>query len=79
MKLDRLIGILAILLQQESTTAPSLAERFEGSRRTINRDIEALRKDGIPIVTRQGANGGISIMESFRLVLPIFWLETNLF
>ena len=42
MKIDRLIGILSILLQEEKTTAPELAERFEVSRRTINRDIEAL-------------------------------------
>ena len=40
MKIDRLIGILSILLQQEKVTAPYLAEKFEVSRRTINRDIE---------------------------------------
>ena len=28
MKIDRLIGILSILLQEEKTTAPELAERF---------------------------------------------------
>ena len=48
MKIDRLIGILSILLQEEKTTAPELAERFEVSRRTINRDIEDLCKAGIP-------------------------------
>ena len=42
MKIDRLIGILSILLQEEKTTAPELEERFEVSRRTINRDIENL-------------------------------------
>ena len=42
MKIDRLIGILSILLQEEKTTAPELAEKFEVSRRTINRDIEDL-------------------------------------
>ena len=46
MKIDRLIGILSILLQEEKTTAPELAERFEVSRRTINRDIDALCKAG---------------------------------
>jgi len=53
MKIDRLIGILSILLQEEKTTAPELAERFEVSRRTINRDIEDLCKAGIPIKTAQ--------------------------
>ena len=37
MKLERLIGILAILLQQEKVTAPALAELFEVSPRTIRR------------------------------------------
>ncbi|MFW5672321.1 MAG: helix-turn-helix transcriptional regulator, partial [Acetivibrio ethanolgignens] len=67
MKIDRLIGILSILLQKDMVTAPYLAERFEVSRRTINRDIEALCKAGIPVVTRQGTNGGISIMEDYKI------------
>lgn len=67
MKIDRLIGILSILLQEEKTTAPELAERFEVSRRTINRDIEDLCMAGIPIRTVQGAGGGISIMDGYRM------------
>ncbi|MFR2484954.1 MAG: helix-turn-helix transcriptional regulator [Hungatella sp.] len=67
MKIDRLIGILSILLQQEKVTAPYLAEKFEVSRRTINRDIEDICKAGIPLVTTQGPNGGISIMEGYRI------------
>lgn len=67
MKIDRLIGILSILLQQDKVTAPYLAEKFEVSRRTINRDVEDLCKAGIPIVTTKGQNGGISIMEGYRI------------
>lgn len=67
MKIDRLIGILVVLLQQERVTAPYLAEKFEVSRRTINRDIETLCQAGIPIATAQGQNGGISIMEGYRM------------
>ncbi|MDE7222908.1 MAG: YafY family transcriptional regulator [Acetatifactor sp.] len=67
MKVDRLVGILAMLLQRDTMTAPELAEHFEVSRRTINRDIESLCKAGIPICTRQGVGGGISIMEDYRL------------
>ena len=67
MKVDRLIGILSVLLQKDTVTAPYLAERFEVSRRTVNRDIEALCKAGIPIVTRQGTGGGISIMENYKI------------
>ena len=67
MKLDRQIGILSILLQRDCATAPYLAEQFEVSRRTINRDIEDLCRAGIPIITRQGGNGGISIMENYKI------------
>lgn len=67
MKIDRIIGVLSILLQQNKVTAPYLAEKFEVSRRTINRDIEDLCQAGIPLVTTQGQNGGISIMEGYKI------------
>ena len=34
MKIDRLIGIIVALLQNEKATAPILAKKFEVSRRT---------------------------------------------
>ncbi len=67
MKTDRLIGILSVLLQKDKTTAPELAEQFEVSRRTINRDIEALCMAGIPIQTLRGPEGGIRIMDGYRM------------
>ncbi len=67
MKLERMIGILSILLQQEKVTAPYLADKFEVSRRTIQRDIEALCMAGIPLVTEPGHKGGISIMEGYKI------------
>ena len=66
-KIDRLIGILSVLLQGKKVTAPELAKIFEVSRRTINRDIEDLCKAGIPIFTSQGAGGGISIMDGYKM------------
>lgn len=67
MRIDRLIGILSVLLQKEKVTAPELAEKFEVSRRTINRDIEDLCKAGIPVCTQQGVHGGICIMDGYRM------------
>ncbi|MDF2845869.1 MAG: DNA-binding transcriptional regulator [Herbinix sp.] len=67
MKIDRLIGILTVLLQNNKVTAPMLAERFEVSRRTIMRDIDTLNQAGIPIVTTQGGDGGIAIMEGYKI------------
>ncbi len=75
MKIDRLIGIITLLLQKEKITAPQLAERFEVSRRTINRDIQDICKAGIPIVTTQGVNGGISIMDSYKIDKTLFSSE----
>ena len=46
---------------------PNLVEKFEVSRRTINRDIEDLCKAEIPLATTQGANGGISIVEGYKI------------
>lgn len=75
MKIDRLIGIITTLQQKKTVTAPYLAEKFEVSRRTINRDIEDICKAGIPIITTQGVNGGISIMDGFSLNTTIFTKE----
>lgn len=67
MKLERMIGILSILLQHQKVTAPYLAEKFEVSRRTIQRDIEALCMAGIPLLTEPGVNGGVSIMDDYKI------------
>ena len=67
MKIDRLIGILSILLQKEKVTSAELAEKFEVSRRTILRDIETLNMSGVPIMSEQGQNGGISVMDGYRV------------
>ncbi len=75
MKLDRLLGILTTLLQNDRICAPALAEKFEVSRRTISRDIDTLCQAGIPIVTRQGGNGGISIVEGYKLDKSVLTTE----
>ena len=67
MKLDRLIGILTILLQNKKITAPELARRFEVSRRTIQRDIDSLSMAGIPITATRGGDGGIAIMDGYKI------------
>lgn len=66
MKIDRLLGILSILMQKERVTAPYLAEKFEVSRRTIGRDIDALCRAGIPVTTYQGGGGGIGILDGYK-------------
>lgn len=75
MKIDRLIGILTYLLQNEKATAQELARRFEVSHRTILRDIDSLTLAGIPIVTTQGNNGGISIMNGYKLDKSVLTID----
>ncbi|MBB6214266.1 putative DNA-binding transcriptional regulator YafY [Anaerosolibacter carboniphilus] len=67
MKIDRLLGIITILLNNERIKAKDLAEKFEVSIRTIHRDIENICIAGIPIVTYQGGGGGIGIAEGYKL------------
>ena len=65
--LNRLLGIIYILMNKKTVTAGELAERFEVSVRTIYRDVEALSMAGIPLYAKKGKNGGISITEQFVL------------
>ena len=75
MKIDRLIGIITILLQKEKVTISQLAERFEASSRTIQRDIDHICKAGIPIVSMQGYGGGLSIAEGYKINQTILTQE----
>jgi predicted DNA-binding transcriptional regulator YafY len=75
LKIDRLLGIITILLQKDKVTAPHLAEKFEVSRRTILRDIDDICRAGIPVVTMQGGDGGISIAKGYKLDKSV--LTTN--
>ena len=67
MAIDRLIGILAILLREEKVTAAQLAARLEVTQRTIYRDMERLCQAGIPLRSDRGRGGGISIMEGYAM------------
>ena len=63
--MNRLFGIVYILLDKGNVTANYLARHFEVSVRTIYRDIETLCMSGIPIYSSRGKSGGISILENF--------------
>ena len=67
MKIDRLVSIIMLLLEHKKISIPKLAKICEVSVRTIHRDLETINQAGIPIVTYTGVNGGVSIMESYKL------------
>lgn len=72
MKLQRLIAILTILLQKDRISSRCLAEKFDVSVRTIYRDIALLESAGIPIITHTGLNGGVSIIEQYKIDKKLF-------
>lgn len=72
MKIQRLIAILTILLRTDHVSARRLAEKFEVSTRTIYRDIHVLEQAGIPIVSAYGLNGGIGIIEEYKIDKKLF-------
>lgn len=65
--INRLLGTIYLLMRKGTVTAAELAQRYEVSIRTIYRDVETLSMAGIPIYTRKGKNGGISLTEQFVL------------
>lgn len=52
--INRLFGIMYMLLNKGTVTAKELAEHFEVSVRTIYRDIEVISQAGIPVYARKG-------------------------
>lgn len=60
---DRLYAIVEQLRARApaTMTARELAERFEVSRRTIERDVAALQQAGVPIWSDVGRRGGLGI------------------
>ena len=67
MRLDIEIGIIITLLNKGKTTYKQLSAKFDVSTRTICRYISALDTAGIPIITKTGKNGGVEILNTFKL------------
>lgn len=66
MKINRLFGIIYLLLDNDTMTAKELSEYFEVSTRTIYRDIESLSEINIPIYMSKGKNGGIRLLDHYK-------------
>ena len=66
MKIDRLIGILSVLLQKEKVTAPMLAAKFEVSRKTL---IEMLKIFARP--------GSLLLHHRVRVEESVSWTDTG--
>lgn len=65
MKTNRIISIIMLLLNGKIISAPKLAKIFEVEKRTIYRDIDTIRRAGIPLVSEIGYYGGIGLSKDF--------------
>jgi len=72
LKIERLISIVMMLLERRIISATELAKTFEVSTRTIYRDMDTLNQAGIPIVAYPGVNGGVGIMDGYKLEKRLF-------
>jgi predicted DNA-binding transcriptional regulator YafY len=72
MKVDRLVSIIMLLLNQKRIGAQELADMFEVSPRTIYRDIDVINTAGIPVCSTSGVGGGFEIMEKYKIDKKVF-------
>jgi predicted DNA-binding transcriptional regulator YafY len=71
-RLSRLTAILVQLQTKRIITATELSEKFQVSKRTIYRDVKALEKAGVPVLTEEGK--GYTLMEGYRIP-PVMFTE----
>lgn len=72
MKVDRLVGMIMVLLEKRRMGAQALADMFEVSLRTIYRDMESISLAGIPIRSTPGVGGGFEIMQEYKVDRNVF-------
>ncbi|MEG3029003.1 MAG: HTH domain-containing protein [Oscillospiraceae bacterium] len=68
----RQLEVLVYLLKHKKATYGSLAQHFEVSRKTIERDINLLSSMGIPVYCTQGVGGGVHIAENYKFGTSFF-------
>ncbi|MEG0803958.1 MAG: HTH domain-containing protein, partial [Pygmaiobacter sp.] len=68
----RQLELLIYLLKYKKTTYGQLAQHFEVSIKTIERDINQLSGMGIPVCCFQGAGGGVRLDENYKFSTSFF-------
>lgn len=78
MKIDIMYGIMLTILRNGRTRAKELSSKYDISIRTVYRYVDALDASGVPIVCFVGKNGGIEILNTFKLNLGYFTLQEKM-
>lgn len=71
MKIERLLLIIIYLLNHKRISASVLANKFEVSSRTIQRDIDTLIVAGIPIISYLGVDGGYEMDPDYKMHIQL--------
>jgi predicted DNA-binding transcriptional regulator YafY len=66
MRIERLLRILLLLQGQEQLSVRELAGRLGVSARTVQRDLDALSRAGVPVYSTRGRGGGWSLLPDYR-------------
>lgn len=66
MRAARLLHMLLILQNRGRQSVGRLAAELEVSRRTVQRDLDALTEAGLPVITWRGAQGGVELGFDYR-------------
>lgn len=67
MKVDRILETILYLTHHDNVPASYLAERFQVSVRTIQRDMVSISAIGIPVYAAGGKHGGYSILPTYKM------------
>lgn len=69
---NRQLELLIYLLKKKKSTQGELAQIFEVSKKTIERDIDRLSYVGVPVFCQQGGGGGVYINENYKFGTSFF-------
>ena len=72
---NRQLELLIYLLEKKKSTYKELADKFEVSTKTIERDINRFSSIGIPVYCSQGVGGGVFIDENYKFSSSFFTQE----
>lgn len=69
---NRQLDLLLFLLKNKKSTRTELAQMFEVSKKTIERDIDRLSLAGVPVFCQQGSGGGVYIDAQYKFGTSFF-------